>query len=105
MKEPKSIVIARRGQSAIAALILMQTDNDLALHAFSFTDETIATAPTKAFEYLGIEPEQHLNMLVFVVDIPEAILDAHVVAKFAAAVQANDTAYFYSLTNSKGGKA
>jgi hypothetical protein len=105
MKDPKMICLAVRGQAAISALILTNDSGNLTLHAFSFTDETVTTAMPKAFEMLGLPPDTHIQATVVVWPVPEGMLDAHVVARFATAVQANDVAYFYSLANSKGGQA
>jgi hypothetical protein len=105
VNDPKMITIARRGQAAIAALVLTHAEGGARLHAFSFTDESIKTAVPKALGMLGVPRDANIEVAVVVWDVPESMLDAHVVARFAAAVQANDTAYFYGLANSKGGQA
>ena len=99
------ICIACRGTAAIAALILANTDGEQTLYSFAFTNETVATAVPQALAMLGIPGDAHIHVNVVAWNVPSSILDAHVVSHFAAAVQANDVAYFYGITNSKGGQA
>lgn len=105
MTDPQIVVLAIRGQIPVASLVLANKDNELILSAFTFTDETVKTAMDKTMALLGVEPGQHVSVTSVVWTIPEGVLDAHVISRFAAAVQAKDVAYFYSLTNSKGGQA
>ena len=105
MTDPKMVVLAIRGTVPIAALVLANKDGNLVLSAFTFTDETVKTAIDKTMALLGVEPGQHISLTTHVWPVPEGVLDAHVISRFAAAVQAKDTAYFYGLANSKGGQA
>lgn len=105
MTDPKIIVLAIRGQIPVAALVLANKDGEAILSAFTFTDETVQTAMNKSMEMLGVEKSQHISVTTFVSKIPDGVLDAHVISRFAEAVQAKDMAYFYSLANSSGGQA
>ena len=104
MTDPKIVVLAIRGQVPVAALVLANRDGELILSAYTFTDETVKTAIDKTMELLGVEKSQHISVTNFVWKIPDGVLDAHVISRFAAAVQAKDMAYFYGLANSKGGQ-
>jgi len=105
MKDPKIIVLAKRELAAIACLILAQEDGSITLTAFSFTDEPVKTAMSKALELMGLPKDAHISVQVIVWEIPASVPDGQVVSRFAAAVNAKDTAYFYGLVNSNGGSA
>ena len=105
MNEPQGIHIARRGRLAIAALVLTNTDGNAVLHAFSFENEAVGTAAQKALRMLGVPEDAQLRITVSISDIPESTSDEQVIARFAAAVHAEDVPYFYSLVSSKRGQA